>query len=110
MSKRKNVMVLVLVFLLVAASVSAVAVGNRYAVERQDVQERQVFTRQAQMLQTQQRLMDNVDCECEGLEDCENIENRTETQELRQARQLLNRSTSQQKSANVGGNGPAWAK
>jgi len=48
--------------------------------------------------------------ECEGLEDWENIENRTETQELRQARQLLNRSASQQKTANVGGNGPAWAK
>ncbi len=110
MSKRKNVMVLVLVFLLVAASVSAVAVGNRYAVERQDVRSQQVLTRQSQMIQTQQREIDSVDCECDEDEDCESLENRTEKQTLRQAQQLLRRSTAQQKMSNVGGNGPARAR
>jgi hypothetical protein len=109
MSKRKNVMVLVLVFLLVAASVSAVAVGNRNAVERQDIRNQQIMTRQSQLMQTQ-RMQEVVDCDCDGDEGCESLENRTEKQTLKQAQQLLRRSLSQQKVSNVGGNGPAWAK
>ncbi len=109
MSKRKNVMVLVLVSLLVAASVSAVAVGNRYAVERQDVRNQQILTRQSQNVQTQ-RMQDAVECECDGDEGCASQENRTEQQSMKQTQQLLRRSLSQQKMSNTGGNGPAWAR